>query len=148
MFGQQALTAALVGASLFLAQGALAADEAPDAPAANGRLYQNVRSATCSGGQCVVTFQRVPAGKILETTNLSCQAESGANGVPATFAKLDTDRTLTFMTLVPYQFNGTYALSTGALSGSVFVGNNRAPKVTIINALDATCTLSGRLIAE
>lgn len=147
--GQRSFIAALVCASLLAAHGARADDQSSEAaPAADSKIYQHIGYGTCSANNCIVTFKKVPAGKALQTTNLSCQAESGANGVPATSATLATDMTLTFMPLTPYQFNSTYAISTGALSGSVFVGNKRAPKVTINNAVDAQCTLSGRLIAE
>ena len=149
MQGRTSRFFALAVTAIFAAQVAEAA-AAPEGPAAGGsKIYQKSVKADCSDGKCAAVFPRIPNGKILETTNLSCLATGDISGIAA-YAALETGSTvLSFMPLAPYTTNGRDGLATGALAGTIFIDGGKQPVVTIIGGpASATCTLSGRLVAD
>lgn len=140
------LAGALAAASLFSAHCAMAAGQ-PEPPALPATVYQQSNAGSCSASKCTVTFRKVPAGKTLQTTNLSCFViATGASGIPA-YASLQVGNAIvSFMPLDPSTTDGTDGFASGALAGNAFIEAGKAPSVVITGAVQsATCTLSGRL---
>ena len=146
-----ARTAALALATLLVPVAAFSAeideDVAPQAAAAN--YYQRVDVAACAGGKCTATFPKVPRGKALQTTNASCVGKGPLQGAPS-FATLQSGATiLSVFPLSPYTSTGSDATVAGGLAGGVFIGAGKAPSIVLVgSSTTATCTLSGRLIAD
>lgn len=142
------LAAALACAALFAPQAMAAEDEADVSPQAAATYYQRVDNAACASGKCTATFARLPKGKALQTTNVSCVAKGPLAGSPS-FASLQSGSTvLSVFPLSPFTSTGSDSTAVGTLAGGVFDGAGKTPSVVIVGSSQtATCTLSGRLIA-